>query len=290
MDIGFIGLGAMGTGIAENLLKAGHRVTAWNRSPGPLAALSAKGAIAARNPAETLKADVLFSMLASDTAIRDVGLDGPLLDSAARGLTHVNLATISVGFAEELAAAHGARGLSYIAAPVFGRPPAAAAAQLVVTAAGETSALARVQPLFDSIGRRTVIVGEKPAQAALFKIAGNFLIASALDSMSEAFTLLQKGGVDAAQFLEFLTEALFAGPVYKNYGALVLDRKFEPPGFQLKLGLKDVKLAQDAAGRLNMALPIGDVLQNHLEQAVAMGLGDKDWTAVSAVIAKTAGL
>jgi 3-hydroxyisobutyrate dehydrogenase-like beta-hydroxyacid dehydrogenase len=290
MDIGFIGLGAMGSAIAGNLIKAGHRVTVWNRSPGPFAALTAQGAVVAQSPEQTLQGDVLFSMLAHDEAMRGVGLDGGLLDSAAKGLIHANLATISVAFAETLAKAHAARGLAYVSAPVFGRPPTAAAAQLVITAAGDTQGLATLQPLFAAIGRRTIVVGRDAARANLFKIAGNFLIASALDSMSEAFVLLRKGGVDPALFHEFLIDALFPGPVYANYGRLVLEQKFEPPGFHLKLGLKDVRLAQEAANCLAMSLPIGNVLENHLQKAVAAGLGDKDWTSVSSLIAKEAGL
>jgi 3-hydroxyisobutyrate dehydrogenase-like beta-hydroxyacid dehydrogenase len=290
MDIGFIGLGAMGAGIAENLLKAGHRVTVWNRSPGPLAALVAKGAVAAQDASETLKGDVLFSMLASDAAIRDVGLDGSLLDDAAPNLVHVNMATISTALASELTSAHAERGLGYVSAPVFGRPDAAATAQLVIVAAGEKTALAKVEPLFAAIARRTDIVGAEPQQANLFKIAGNFLIASALETMSEAFALLQKGGVDPAAFHGLMTDTLFAAPIYRNYGRLVLGKVFEPAGFALKLGLKDVNLARQAAEELGMTLPVGDVMRDHLDQAVQAGLGDKDWTAVSALIAQKAGL
>jgi 3-hydroxyisobutyrate dehydrogenase-like beta-hydroxyacid dehydrogenase len=137
MKIGFIGLGSMGSGIAENLIRAGHEVTAWNRSPEPLRALAAKGAIAAKKPEDALQGEVLFSMLASDSAVRDVGLDGRLLDKAAKGLIHANLATISTGFAKALAAAHESRGLDYVATPVFGRPDAAAKGQLIVVTGGE---------------------------------------------------------------------------------------------------------------------------------------------------------
>ncbi len=290
MNIGFIGLGAMGIGVAENLLKAGHRITAWNRTPEKLAPLVAKGAVAAKSPQEALGGEALFSMLASDAAMRDIGLDGPLLDHAARGLLHVNLASISIALAAELTTAHEERGLEYVAAPVFGRPDAAAAGQLLIVAAGSQAALAGAASLLEVIGRRTEIVGERPEQASLFKIAGNFLIASALESMSEAFALLQKGGVDPAQFHTLLTDTLFASPIYKNYGRLVLEKKFEPAGFQLKLGLKDVKLAGEAARDLDMLLPLGDLLRDHLNEAVQAGLGDKDWAAVSALFARKAGL
>lgn len=288
MKIGFIGLGKMGAGIAGNLLRAGHTVTVWNRSPEPAAALAATGALAARSVEECLQGELLFSMLANDAALRELGLDGAVLDRAAKNLTHVNMATVSTALTRELATAHKARGLGYVAAPVFGRPDAAAAGELLIVAAGETATLARLEPLLGKLGKRVVIVGEKPQQAALFKIAGNFLIGAALESLSEAFALLDKGGVDPAQFQEVMSSTLFAAPIYRNYGNLVVQKKFEPAGFALKLGFKDMKLADDAARELNLKLALGDILHAHLDEAVKAGLGDKDWTAVSQIIAKKA--
>jgi 3-hydroxyisobutyrate dehydrogenase-like beta-hydroxyacid dehydrogenase len=289
MKIGFIGLGNMGAAVAENLLKAGHDVTVWNRSSGPVAALAAKGAVAAASAEAALQGDVLFSMLASDAAMRAVGFPA-LLDKAAKGLTHINLATISVAFARELAAAHDSHGLGYVSAPVFGRPDAAAAGKLVVVAAGEPAALAKIAPLLDQIGRRTVIVGEAPEQANLFKIAGNFMIASAMESMGEAFALLKRGGIDAGVFHEILTESLFAGVIYPNYGKAMLAEKFEPAGFALKLGLKDVNLAREAAEGLGMTMPLADLVKDHYDTAMAQGWGEKDWSALGAVIAQKAGV
>ena len=287
MKIGFIGLGGMGAAIAENLLKHGHAVTVWNRSPGPVAALAAKGAIAAPSAEATLGGDVLISMLASDAAMQAVGFPS-LLDKAAKGLIHVNLATVSVAFAQALATAHAAQGLGYISAPVFGRPDAAAAGKLLVVAAGKAAMIAKVTSLLDVIGRRTIIVGEAPEQANLFKIAGNFLIAGAMESMGEAFALLKKGGVDAGVFHEALTEGLFAGIIYPNYGKLMLAEKFEPAGFALKLGLKDVNLAREAADGLGMTMPLADLVKSHLDAAMEQGWEDKDWSAVGAVIAQKA--
>lgn len=290
MKIGFIGLGNMGAAIAGNLLKAGHAVTVWNRSPEPVQALVAIGAIAATTPQETLAGDVLFSMLASDVAIADVGLDGKLLDQASEGLVHVNLATISVALARELAAAHAARGLGYAAAPVFGRPDAAEKAQLSIVAAGAPETLAKLEPLFAAIGKRTLIVGAEPEKANLFKIAGNFMIASAMETMGEAFALLRKGGVDPAPFHELLSGGLFAGMVFQNYGKMILAEAFEPAGFKLKLGLKDVDLARDAAADLNVPMRFGAVLHDQFSEAAKSGMAEKDWSAVAALIAEQAGL
>jgi len=289
MKIGFIGLGRMGHHVASNLLKAGHSVTVWNRSQEPVQALIAKGASAARTPEDALKGDAVFSMLSNDTVMRELGLDGPLLERAAKGLIHVNLATISTAFAKELAAAHHQRGLSYISAPVFGRPEMAEAAQLVLVAGGDIGALEVMQPVFDKIGARTVAL-DAPEKANLFKIAGNFMIASEMESTGEAFALLRKGGVDPALFHDVLSGRLFTGAVFKNYGATILNRVYEPAGFTLTLGLKDVNLARAAAEGLGMTLPTAELLKTNYDQAVAWGWQNKDWAAIGEVPAKKAGV
>src|SRR3569833_1028916 len=219
MKIGFIGLGRMGHHVAANLMKAGHQVTVWNRSQGAVQALVDKGASAAKSPEDAMKGDAVFSMLSNDQAVREVGLAGPLLEKAAKGLIHVNLATISVEFAKELAEAHKKAGLAYISAPVFGRPDMA-----------EAAALETMQPVLDKIGARTVPLDE-PWQANLFKICGNFMIASEMEAIGEAFALLRKGGVDPALFHEVLAGRLFTGAVFKAFGAMILNRQYEPAGF-----------------------------------------------------------
>ena len=290
MKVGVIGLGAMGAGIAASLLRAGHDVTVWNRAKEPVAALVAKGARAARTPADALGGDALFSMLANDAAIREVLLAGGALDRAAKGLIHCNMATVSLELARELAAEHARRGLGYVAAPVFGRPAVAAQGQLLVVAAGAPAAVAAIKPLLEAVGRRVEIVGEAPEKANLFKIAGNFMIVSVVETLGEAFALLRKGGVDHAQFQEVMASTLFAAPIYQGYGKLIVDEAFDPPGFRLVLGLKDVNLARGAAAELGAYLPLGELMRDHLEQAVAAGLGEKDLTAATALIAKKAGL
>jgi 3-hydroxyisobutyrate dehydrogenase-like beta-hydroxyacid dehydrogenase len=290
MNVGFIGLGRMGAGIAENLIRAGHQVMVWNRSPEPVRALAEKGARAANAPEEALQGEVLFSMLASDAAIRDVGLAGPLLDKAAKGLVHANMATVSIAFAKSLAAAHASRGLGYVATPVFGRPDAAAKGELVVVTGGDKAAVARLAPLLAKIGRRVVAAGEAPEQANLFKIAGNFMIASALETMGEAFALLRKGGVDSAQFHEVMSNSLFACTVFQNYGRLIVAEQYEPVGFALKLGLKDVNLARAAAADLGMEMKLAEIMREHYDEAVRLGWSDKDWSALGAVIAQEAGI
>ncbi len=290
MKIGFIGLGQMGLGIAGNLMRAGHTLTVWNRSPEPAKSLADQGAIRAKAPAETMQGEVLFSMLASDQAMQEVGLDAGLLEKAAPGLIHINLATISPAFARALAAAHDSRGLGYVAAPVFGRPDAAAKALLVVLAAGAKQTVAKIEPLLAVIGRRTVKIGEAPEQANLFKLAGNFMIMSAVETMGEAFALLRKGHVDPGLFLDTMTEGLFAAPIYKNYGKQILDEAYEPAGFYMRLGLKDANLVKGAADELAVPMPALDLVRDHYEEGVKKGWSEKDWAAIAAIAAEKAGL
>jgi 3-hydroxyisobutyrate dehydrogenase-like beta-hydroxyacid dehydrogenase len=217
MDIGFIGLGEMGAAMVANMLKAGHSLRVWNRSPDKAQPLVELGAQIVGSPAEAFTGDAVFSMLADDAALRDV-ISASLLEHAPRGLIHVNMATISVALAEELATAHAGRGLNYVAAPVMGRPDVAAAAKLTIVAAGPAEAIDRVQPVFDSIGQKTWRIGSLPQQANVVKLAANFMLASAVESLGEASALLGGHGVAMQDFLDVITNSVFPGPVYQGYG------------------------------------------------------------------------
>jgi 3-hydroxyisobutyrate dehydrogenase-like beta-hydroxyacid dehydrogenase len=280
MRIGFIGLGGMGQGIAANLLAAGHQLTVWNRSPGPAEALRAKGARIAASPAETLAGEVLVSMLADDAATRAVLLDSAALQSAAPGLLHLSMATLSLDFVAELLALHRQAGIGYLAAPVFGRTDVAAAGKLNIIAAGDPALLARAQPLLDVVGQKTWPVGEDPLQANVVKLAGNFMIASAIEAMGEASALVRGHGVEPAAMLEILTSTLFAAPIYQNYGKQLVERRFEPAAFKLALGLKDVNLALAAGQARHVPMPFASVLRDNLTEAVARGDGGLDWVAL----------
>jgi len=290
MKIGFIGLGHMGAGVAANILAAGHELTVWNRSPGPVKALAEKGAHVARSPEEALQGEILFSMLATDNAVREVGLDGALLARARPGLVHVNLATISVDFARRLAKAHADRNVDYVAAPVFGRPDVAAAGGLTVIVAGSKAGVGKVRPLLERIGRRVETVGEAPEQANLFKVAGNFMLAAAIESMGEAFALVRKGGIDSRVFHDVLSNSLFACPVYQGYGSAIVAEKFEPAGFPLRLGMKDVGLALEAGRDFSVPLPLASLVYNHCVEATVAGFADKDWASLGKLLATKAGL
>ena len=289
MEVGFIGLGAMGREMAARLLEAGHKVRVWNRSRAPVEELARKGAEAVSEPRAAFRG-VVFSMLADDDAVRGIFLDQGLLESAPPGTVHVNMATISVQLARQLADEHRRRGVAYVAAPVFGRPEAAAAGQLHVVTAGEDEVIARVQPLLDVIGQRTWRVGHEAGQANAVKLAGNFMIASAIETMAEAMAMVERHDVAPATLLELLTGTLFGAPVYRNYGAMIVERRYEPAAFRLVLGLKDVRLLLEAGEASRTPMPFAGLLRDHLLEAVAQGDGDRDWAALAEVVRRHAGL
>jgi 3-hydroxyisobutyrate dehydrogenase-like beta-hydroxyacid dehydrogenase len=279
MDIGFIGLGRMGAAMARNLVKAGHKVHAWNRSPDAVRAVAGVNAVAA--PTDAFDADVVLTMLSDDAAIRAIVLDSGALQKARAGLVHVVTSTISVAFAEELTRRHDEMGIAYVSAPVFGRPDVAEAAQLGIVAAGKPAAIDKVRPVFDAIGRKTWVMGEDPKQANAAKIGGNMMIAMAIEAMAEANVIAEQNGVDPAAFFEVVLGTLFGGSrVYDNYSAKLLKGDFEP-GFTMRLGLKDVGLAVSAGKGVEAATPMLKALHARMTEAVASGLGEKDWLAVA---------
>ncbi len=290
MDVGVIGLGAMGSSLALRLVKAGDKVRVWNRSRGPVDKLAREGAIGVERPQEALQGEAALTMLADDDAIAAVLLDGGALENARRGLVHVVTATISVDFAKRLEKIHTQLGLGYVAAPVLGRPDVAAAGGLNVLAAGDAAHVHRVQPLLDAIGKQTWVVGTAPHQANVVKIAANFALASAIEVMAESIALARRHDVDPRKLIEVFTGTLFAAPAYKVYGPAILEGKFETAGFRLALGLKDVRLALTASEKSGAPLPFAGILRDNFVDAMAHGDGNKDWAAVSKVALRRAGL
>jgi len=289
--VGFIGIGRMGAGMARNLLRAGYRVAVFNRSPGKTAALAAEGARVAQSPADACAgAESVMTMLADDAAVKAVvfGPDG-ISRALPKGAIHISHSTISTAMARRLAAAHAAREQGYVSAPVFGRPDAAAAKKLIVVAAGPPELVERCGPWFDAIGRQTTVVGADAWQANAVKLCGNFMLAGMIEALSEAFATLRKAGVDPHAFLE-IVNSLFGSPVYANYGRIIADEAFEPAGFGLKLGLKDVRLILDTALECQSPMPLASLVRDHLLAALAQGQGDMDWSSVSRILAKGAGL
>jgi len=290
MKVGFIGLGGMGLAMAENLLRAGHDLTVYNRTRARAAGLS--GVRLATTPREAAAgAEVLISMLADDAAVEQVilGADGAVHGLGA-GAVHAGMSTISHGLTRRLVTEHAASGQRYVAAPVFGRPEAARAAKLWIVAAGPSEAIERCRPLFDAMGQGTEVVGDDPLGAAVVKIAGNFLLAAAIEAIGEAFALARKHGVEPARLLEIVNGRLLRSPVYENYGRIIAEERFDPPGFRLRHGLKDAKLALAAGDDAAVPLPIASLVRDRYLEAMAQGWGDLDWAALARVSAIAAGL
>lgn len=270
MRIAFIGLGRMGSGMARNLLRAGYQLTVYNRSREKADMI---GAPVATTPAEASRdCDAVITMLSDDAAVENVvfGQNG-----ISANTTHIGCSTISTALARRLAE----RG-HYISAPVFGRPEAAEAKTLLVIPAGPPGLVERFRPVFDAIGRQTFVAGHEPWQANALKLCGNFMIATVIETFGEAFATLSKAGVGSHRFLEVIN-ALFGSPLYANYGRIIADRAFDPAGFALKLGLKDMRLVLETAFECGSPMPIASLLRDRLLDAAAHGESDRDWSAVA---------
>jgi 3-hydroxyisobutyrate dehydrogenase-like beta-hydroxyacid dehydrogenase len=230
-------------------------------------------------------------MVADDAALEAVvfGENGVLGELPKHGV-HISLSTISVALGDRLAAVHAQAGQQFVSAPVFGRPEAAEGARLAIVAAGPSAAIEKCKPLFESLGPKLWIVGEKPSLANAVKLSGNFLIATVLESLAEALTFARKSGVDSAALLDFLTSTLFNAPVYKTYGGLIVEGKHEPAGFATKLGLKDVRLVLQAAEAASVPMPIASVVRDRFVTAMARGNAEKDWSILGRIAAQDSGL
>jgi 3-hydroxyisobutyrate dehydrogenase-like beta-hydroxyacid dehydrogenase len=291
MDVGFIGLGHMGTPMALNLLKAGHRVTVYNRTRSKAEALATKGACIADQVADACRGEALITMLSDDSAVEGVVFgDDRALATLGRNAIHISMSTISVALSDRLAEAHGKARQGYIAAPVFGRPEAAAAAKLFIIAGGANMAVARCQPLFDAMSQKTFSIGSKPAEANLVKLTGNFLIASVLESLGEAFALVRKSGIDPHRYLDILTGTLFSAPVYQTYGSIIAEERIPQDGFKMSLALKDMRLALAAADAKTVPMPVASLVRDHFLEGIAQGEGDTDWSGLARLCARSAGL
>jgi 3-hydroxyisobutyrate dehydrogenase-like beta-hydroxyacid dehydrogenase len=291
MKIAFIGLGRMGMGMARNLLRAGQSVSVFNRSREKAVTLAAEGARAASSPADACRdAEAVMTMLADDHALEQIvfGNDG-IASALKKDCVHLSHSTISTALARRLTAEHSQRNQGYLSVPVFGRPDSAEAKNLVVVAAGPTEYVERCRPLLDAIGRQTFVVGTEPWQANVAKLCGNFLIAGVIEGLGEAYATLRKAGVAPQSFLEIMN-ALLGSQVIANYGRIIAQEQFEPAGFSLQLGLKDVRLVLAAAEECAAPMPLASLVHDHLLSALAQGQGEMDWSSVTQVIARNAGL
>jgi 3-hydroxyisobutyrate dehydrogenase-like beta-hydroxyacid dehydrogenase len=290
MKVGFIGLGQMGRPMAERLVGAGHSVKVYNRTRAAAEPLARAGAQVVERPDELLEAEAVVSMLSDDAALAAVWLDAGLASRMPPGAAHLNMSTISMEMARRLAAEHERNGSLYVSAPVFGRPPVAAQGQLDAIAAGAPHAIERCQPLLKAMAKQVFVVGEEPAKANAVKIARNFLLATVIESLGEAFALVRKSGVEGKVFQDILSNTSLGSPVYKSYAKMIVDQAWTPAQFSMPLGLKDVELALATARETGVRLPTGELVRKNLLEAIDAGRGDQDWAALAGHIANGAGL
>jgi 3-hydroxyisobutyrate dehydrogenase-like beta-hydroxyacid dehydrogenase len=291
MKVGFIGLGRMGAAMAASLLQAGHEVTVYNRTPSKAQALIDQGAHLAARVADACQGDAVITMLADDDAVEGIMFgEGGVLQSLGERTIHVSMSTISVAMGERLADGHATAGRRFVAAPVFGRPDAAAKGKLFIFVAGAPDVLGACTPLFNAMGQKTIPIGEVPQTANLVKLSGNFLIASVLEALSEAMALVRKAGIDPHRYFELLTSTLFTGPLFTNYGGLIARQEYKPAGFAAPLGEKDIRLALAAAEKLRVPMPLASLVHDRLQTLIARGGEQLDWSGIGQLAAQDAGL
>ena len=290
MKIGFIGLGHMGAAMAANLVKAGHDVSVFNRSPGKSRSLVKLGAREAANIAGVCVGEVVITMLADDNAVSDIAFgEGGLVAHLPKGAIHLSMSTISVALSKRLSLAHVQAGNRYVAAPVFGRPDMAAAAKLFIVAAGDPAAVNACKELFDALGQKTSTIGVEPSAANLVKLTANFLQASVIESLGEAIALIGKAGINRRDYVNLLTSTIFTAPAYKIFGPLIADGTFEPAAFAAPLGYKDIRLALAAADSLRVPMPLASLLHDRFLRLFAQGGEKLDWSAIGGLATQDAG-
>jgi 3-hydroxyisobutyrate dehydrogenase-like beta-hydroxyacid dehydrogenase len=292
MKVGFIGLGSMGAGMSRNLIKAGHDLVVYNRTRSRVQEMQRLGAKVADSASEAAGgAEALITMLADDRAVQDVIFEpGAAIESLPEGAVHISMSTISVDLSRKLAKSHADKHQNYIAAPVFGRPDAAAAGKLFIVSAGPSESIEKCRSLFAAMGQKTVMINEDAPAANLIKLSGNFLTTIVIESLAECFALMRKAGVDPRRFLEVLTNSLFSAPVYKTYGAMIAAETFEPVGFKLPLGFKDNRLLLAAAEEASVPMPMASLMHDRFVATLAQGLENADWSAIARVTYRNAGL
>jgi len=291
--LGFIGLGNMGLNMAKNLIASGYHLQVYNRTLDKADGLDASAVTKCKTPAEAAtNVSVVISMLADDDVVKHaVAGENGILKTLQKGGLHISMSTISPDVAQALSKLHREAGSSYLAAPVFGRPEAAAAKKLFICVSGDAVSKEAAKPILDCMGQGIFDFGEDAGGANVVKIAGNFMIMSSLEIMAEAFTLAEKHGLDRAKVAEFFGSTIFNAPIYQNYGKLIANKQYEPVGFKAKLGYKDARLAFKLAQQSETPMPMGTLIHNRLLTAVAKGLGERDWVeAVGRGVTDDAGL
>ena len=278
MDVGFFGLGQMGSGMAGQLIEAGHRVAVWNRDIAKAAPLEQRGASIAASPRDAARTAVVMTMLANDDAVEAVVFGDDGIISAGPDVFHISCSTVSVALTERLVDAHARENQRFVSAQVLGRPDVSAAGKLSVIAAGSLADLDAAQPLFDAIGAHTFRMGERPVMAAAAKIAANFAITAIIEMLSEQIRIAGAHGVAPSQMVELLIGTDFGNRLIRCYGPMIADKRFEPAGFSMRLGRKDVGLA-NAAGK-GAELPLAELIASRMDAIIAADGGEWDWSAL----------
>lgn len=291
MNVGFIGLGHMGSAMAGRLLAGGHRLTVYNRTTDKAKPLVDRGAQLASRLGDACTGDAVITMLSDDAAVGAVVLgEGGVLESMTERTVHVSMSSISVQVADTLAVAHARAGRRFIAAPVFGRPDVAARGELFIVVGGPPDVVGTCEPLFDVMSQKAVHIGDRPSVANLVKLSGNFITASVMQALSEAMALVRKAGVDPRRYHEVLTSTAFSGPVFTNYGGLIARQEYEPAQFAAPLGEKDLRLTLATAQRLRVPMPLASLVHDRLQTLIARGGEALDWSAIGRLAAQDAGL
>lgn len=291
-QIGFIGLGNMGLPMASNLMEAGYMLHVYNRTPEKAEPLVKRGAKLVSDPKEVAqRGGIVITMLANDQAVADVVSDETgMLDRLGSGGIHVSMSTLAPATARQEAEHHQQHGVTYLAAPVFGPPDAAAARKLWMYVSGHQEAKERVRPLLEALGQGVFDFGEEPSAANVVKLAGNFLLGAAIEAMAEAFTFAEKNGIEREKIADVISHTLFACPAYERYGKLIAQHRHEQAYLKLSLGLKDIDHVLQTAAASKTPMPIASMLHDRLIAAIAKGRENLDWTALALEASEDAGL
>lgn len=286
--ITFIGLGKMGTAMATKLLQAGFPLTVYNRTADkalPLEKLGAKIAVSLDNAVSG--ADVVFTSLIDDQALLSIA--ETILPQLKVGTIHVSTATILPKTASALEKLHQEKNCIYIASPVLGIPKAVLSNTATTICAGDQSAVEKIKPLLDSYSAHVINLGDQVAHANILKICLNYTVITAIELISELYAFAEKSGLDTAIVQEALHH-VYAHPAVKNYIDKIHARDFDQVNFGMQGGNKDINLFQEAFIDVGVTPDIANVIRGKFTQALATGMAEQDWSAISEIIRNRSGL
>jgi 3-hydroxyisobutyrate dehydrogenase-like beta-hydroxyacid dehydrogenase len=288
--IAFLGLGNLGAPIAESLIGSGFDVTVWNRTLSKAQPLAKLGAKIVENAIDAITPGALvFSVLADDAVLKEV-FSPELVKKIGKNGVHISMSTISPDTSRQLSKIHDEYEAIYVAAPIFARPEAVRAGIGNICFSGNADAKERIKPVLQTFVKGIFDFGDDPGAANVIKLAGNFMIAASLEMMSEAFTMAEKNGISRQSIYEMLTQTLFAAPIFQNYGRIVAQHGYETVAFGLPLGLKDVNLTLQTASKVNVPMPMADLVRNRLISAIGKDRAHLDWSALALGASDDAGL